>query len=244
MIVVDAVEQKDLRTIMQAVADNKLVTGSSGLAMEIPEVFEEKGYWSTSKLTFDHIQLREGSNVVLVVAGSCAPATHEQNQYAKEHGFKTILIDVEQVIRGGEPQVHEIECVVEKASQLIGFGENVLVYTSDEQSPSGSAHELGRELGLTISEVGNAISSSLADMTHRILNRSKLNKLIIAGGETAGHICRALRLEALEVGKPIDPGVPCCFSIGRYKLAFALKSGNFGARDFYVKATDVLRQYS
>jgi len=40
-----------------------------------------------------------------------------------------------------------------------------------------------------------------------------------------------------------DTGVPCCFSTGKYKLALALKSGNFGAEDFYTRAADILRQY-
>ena len=38
----------------------------------------------------------------------------------------------------------------------------------------------------------------------------------------------------------IDPGVPATQSIGDEPLALALKSGNFGTKDFFVKALKAL----
>jgi uncharacterized protein YgbK (DUF1537 family) len=43
-------------------------------------------------------------------------------------------------------------------------------------------------------------------------------------------------LGALRVGRNIEPGVPLCYSLGRYRLPVVLKSGNFGGEDFYSKA--------
>ena len=42
-------------------------------------------------------------------------------------------------------------------------------------------------------------------------------------------------VEAMAVGPEIDPGVPALAVPGR-GLALALKSGNFGADDFFLKA--------
>jgi hypothetical protein len=53
---------------------------------------------------------------------------------------------------------------------------------------------------------------------------------------TSGAICRQLELGAFRGGGNIDPGVPLCYSLGKFKLPVALKSGNFGAPDFYQKA--------
>ena len=64
--------------------------------------------------------------------------------------------------------------------------------------------------------------------------------LVVAGGETSGAICRRLELGAFRVGKNIDPGVPLCYSLGKFKLPVALKSGNFGAPDFYLKAVNAI----
>jgi uncharacterized protein YgbK (DUF1537 family) len=49
----------------------------------------------------------------------------------------------------------------------------------------------------------------------------------------------ALGVQGLYIGPEIDPGVPWTFSIGEPTLALALKSGNFGAPDFFTKALRV-----
>jgi uncharacterized protein YgbK (DUF1537 family) len=51
----------------------------------------------------------------------------------------------------------------------------------------------------------------------------------------------ALGVTALRIGPEIDPGVPWTRAIGGPDVALALKSGNFGAPDFFLKAWDMLR---
>jgi uncharacterized protein YgbK (DUF1537 family) len=64
---------------------------------------------------------------------------------------------------------------------------------------------------------------------------------VVAGGETSGAVVTALNLEAVAIGPEIDPGVPALASTAGEPLALALKSGNFGAPDFFAKALRVLR---
>ena len=61
-------------------------------------------------------------------------------------------------------------------------------------------------------------------------------KLVVAGGETAGAVVQALGVRAVRIGPEINPGVPWTQSLGQPRLALALKSGNFGGRDFFTKA--------
>ena len=61
-------------------------------------------------------------------------------------------------------------------------------------------------------------------------------RLVVAGGETSGAVVQALGVQALAIGAPIDPGVPWTMSLGEPRIALALKSGNFGADDFFEKA--------
>ena len=49
-----------------------------------------------------------------------------------------------------------------------------------------------------------------------------------------------LGIRGLRIGPQIDPGVPWTASLGDAPLALALKSGNFGARDFFLKAWEKL----
>jgi uncharacterized protein YgbK (DUF1537 family) len=55
-------------------------------------------------------------------------------------------------------------------------------------------------------------------------------------------VVAALGVRALRIGPEIDPGVPWTLSLGDRPLALALKSGNFGAPDFFVKAWRMLRE--
>lgn len=72
--------------------------------------------------------------------------------------------------------------------------------------------------------------------TARVLVAGGVRRLVVAGGETSGAVVSALGLGALAVGPEIDPGVPVLVSEGPDPLALALKSGNFGAPDFFAKA--------
>jgi uncharacterized protein YgbK (DUF1537 family) len=65
--------------------------------------------------------------------------------------------------------------------------------------------------------------------------------MIVAGGETSGAVVQALGVKALAIGPEIDPGVPWTRTRTGDDLVLALKSGNFGAPDFFLKAWGMLR---
>ncbi|MDR3222091.1 MAG: hypothetical protein LBU46_08840, partial [Candidatus Accumulibacter sp.] len=71
-----------------------------------------------------------------------------------------------------------------------------------------------------------------------------VGQLIVAGGETAGAVVKALGVTGLRIGPEIDPGVPWTTALtentGEQPIALALKSGNFGAPDFFLKAWNKL----
>jgi len=90
--------------------------------------------------------------------------------------------------------------------------------------------------GLDVPALGNRIAYALAGLVSEILEGQRVGGLVFAGGETSGALCRRLSLGALRVGRNIEPGVPLCYSLGKYRLPVVLKSGNFGGEDFYAKA--------
>ncbi len=73
-----------------------------------------------------------------------------------------------------------------------------------------------------------------------------MRRFVVAGGETAGAVVQALGVTGLRIGRQIDPGVPWTVSLpgslGEPALALALKSGNFGAPDFFLRAFSVLSE--
>jgi uncharacterized protein YgbK (DUF1537 family) len=59
---------------------------------------------------------------------------------------------------------------------------------------------------------------------------------VVAGGETSGAVLEALGIRMLGFEEEIDPGVPWTRSLDPEGFHLALKSGNFGSPDFFIKA--------
>src|SRR5207253_4156354 len=96
---------------------------------------------------------------------------------------------------------------------------------------------LGRE------RAGALVEQIMANIARGLVERG-VRRLVVAGGETSGAVVQALGVTGLRIGRQIDPGVPWTVSLpgsrGEPALALALKSGNFGAPDFFVRAFSVL----
>jgi uncharacterized protein YgbK (DUF1537 family) len=86
---------------------------------------------------------------------------------------------------------------------------------------------------------GEAIEQAFRQIA-RGLAAKGVRKFVVAGGETAGAVVEALGVRALAIGPEIDPGVPWTAAVGSEPYLLALKSGNFGSRDFFAKALGML----
>jgi uncharacterized protein YgbK (DUF1537 family) len=127
-----------------------------------------------------------------------------------------------------------VEEVVKWALPLLGSGP-VLIYSSASPEKVSVAHNrLGRVRAAAV------IEEAMAQIAVSLV-RSGVRRLVVAGGETSGAVVRALGLQALAVGPQIDPGVPAVASIGDPRIAMALKSGNFGLDDFFLRAVERLK---
>ncbi|PWQ92017.1 nucleotide-binding domain containing protein, partial [Leucothrix pacifica] len=82
-----------------------------------------------------------------------------------------------------------------------------------------------------------ALESFFAE-TAKVLVADGVTRLLVAGGETSGAVVEGLELQTLEIGVEIDPGVPALRA--SENLVIALKSGNFGAEDYFKKAAAIL----
>ena len=105
----------------------------------------------------------------------------------------------------------------------------LLYATASPREVQAVQSELGAE------RAGHLVEQALAQIAEGLV-RAGVRNLVIAGGETAGAVVGALGIRALRIGRQIDPGVPWTESIGNEPIALALKSGNFGSPDFFVKA--------
>jgi uncharacterized protein YgbK (DUF1537 family) len=234
--VVDCLNDNHLETICRAAADLRLITGSSAFAIKMPSIWRERG-WVTALA-----EEREAPPVVsrtdgcLLVAGSCSVATRGQNEWLAAQGMPVLHINPRELLDDD----FERTAVMTKVREELAAGRHCLLTTTDAPAEVRQVQEWGAQRGLTVAALGQSIASALADLVLEILQDQALGGLIVAGGETSGALCRRLELGALRVGRNIEPGVPLCFSLGRFRLPVVLKSGNFGGRDFYGKALSAL----
>lgn len=223
MAIVDALENSDLYAIGAACADLPLVTGGSGIALGLPGNFIRAGLLNTSQ---NHqagaLPTIDGWSAVL--AGSGSLATNGQVAHWKEKR-PSFCIDALAVARG-EPVVAN---ALAFARQHLALQAPLIYATTSSEQVKQVQAELGVE------RAGSLIEDTLAEIAKGLF-AAGVRRFVIAGGETSGAVVKALNVTALRIGKQIDPGVPATASIGNEPLALALKSGNFGAVDFFEKA--------
>ncbi|ASJ72684.1 3-oxo-tetronate kinase [Granulosicoccus antarcticus] len=219
LVVVDALRDEDLMQIGEAAADLKLITGGSGIALGLPENFRRQG-----KITSSSANWQGESGKCVALSGSCSTATRTQLQlHLKDNpGFEIIAADV---IEG------RIDAPTIANWLIANQGVPVAYSSADPEIVKQVQNQYGRE------QSAHAIESLFADIA-RLLVAGGITKILTAGGETSGAVVEALNLSTLEIGPEIDPGVPA-LRAGE-KLVIALKSGNFGAPDYFVKAAGIL----
>jgi uncharacterized protein YgbK (DUF1537 family) len=224
--VVDAIEDGDLMTIGAACRDLELVTAGSGIALGLPQNFRAQGLLPGRT---DAAELPAVAGKAAVLAGSCSAATRAQvAAMARTH--TAVAIDP---LSCGDAATLAMRALDAVAADLEAGRPFVIYSTAEPAQVAAVQEQLGREQAAAL------IETAFARLATALVERG-VRRLVVAGGETAGAVVQALGIAALAIGPQIDPGVPWTTSTGTPRLALALKSGNFGANDFFLKSLAML----
>ncbi|MCB1509885.1 MAG: four-carbon acid sugar kinase family protein [Hyphomicrobiaceae bacterium] len=221
-VVCDAINDRHLMSLGEAIAHHRLVTGGSGIALGLPANFVRAGKLAASD-GIRPLQAKPGRAAIL--SGSCSQATRGQVAHAIGAGLPARRVDAMELAAGKVA-----------ADQLVAFAlaqpadHPVLIYSSEAPEVVG---EVQRALGRDAA--GHLVERLMAEVA-RGLVKAGFTRLIVAGGETSGAVVGGLEVQAIEIGPEIDPGVPWTRSLDDRQLALALKSGNFGGPDFFTAA--------
>ena len=225
--IVDAIEDHDLEAIGEAAADFPLITGGSGIALGLPENFRRQGLLDDNAAA-DALPPVTGAAVVL--SGSCSEATRAQVAYL---GERVPVFTIDPIAASAGRRIAEE--ALAWAKPRLGDRPILISATAPPEEVAAIQRVLGRE------RAGASVERVFADIA-RGLGAYGVRRLVIAGGETAGAVVQALGVTGLRIGRQIDPGVPWTVSLDQPMLALALKSGNFGASDFFLRAFSVLSE--
>ena len=223
--IVDAVSNDDLMRLGPALKGMPLVTAGSGVAIGLPANF---GIAPSSQAS----QLPPASGWRAVVSGSCSNATNQQVLEFIDSGRPALRIDPLRIAAGEDVTAQ----VLAWAAPLLQRGPVLVYSTAEAAAVKAIQGRLGVEpAGAMVERTIAAVAAGLVQLGVR--------QLVIAGGETSGACVQALGVTQMQIGPQIDPGVPWCHAStpAGDGLHIALKSGNFGAPDFFSKAFGMLQ---
>jgi uncharacterized protein YgbK (DUF1537 family) len=221
-VVVDAVADADLDVIAAACRDFKLLTGGSALAMPLPGLHRASGLLQDAG-GGPGWQAPQGG--ALILSGSCSAMTQKQVAAYQRHAPSLQLDPLRLAQDGVQPAL----------DWLAGQGGTPLIFaTAAPEKVKAAQEQLGRD------RAGALVEDALARIAVFARDRG-VRRIVVAGGETSGAVTKALGVTRLDIGSEIAPGVPwCACDSGGARMALALKSGNFGAEDFFATALHTL----
>ncbi|MEH7081588.1 four-carbon acid sugar kinase family protein [Neobacillus drentensis] len=233
-LIIDVKDQSSLQVIAKAIKDEKIICGASGIAEELALVMN-KGQNGTGSISIPKLE-----SGVLCAAGSLMPQTFHQVEEMKQRGLP--VFEMKSPILFSDQKDAHLEELITNLVKRLNDSKDVLVHSSNTQEVVQETKQLGAGLGYTNTSISRMVSESLAFVVDETLKRTKVNRLLLAGGETSASVCSRLGIEGLTVWKEIEPGLPSCISFDPPTRMLVLKSGSFGSKDFFVKAIEHLKE--
>jgi 3-dehydrotetronate 4-kinase len=224
--IIDAITDQHLLEIGSAAAELRLITGGSGVALGLPANFMRQGYLKQNRASQSMLA---PSGRALILAGSCSEATRSQVRTAIEAGIPSYRLEPAHLAKNMQLTDDACAWAMKQSAD-----EPVLIYSSADPVAVSAAQEL-----LGRNRAGQLVEDALAATARRLVECG-FTRIVVAGGETSGAVVNGLNVKALEIGPEIDPGIPWTRNVGEPHLVLALKSGNFGGPDFFLKAWDRL----
>src|SRR5262249_15008030 len=131
----------------------------------------------------------------------------------------------------------EVGAALTWAGERIGQGPVLISAAAPPEQVVALQARHGREAS------GRAIEAATAGITKALVAKG-VRRLVIAGGETSGAAIDRLGVPAFLVGPEIAAGVPLMRTVGaaQGEMLVALKSGNFGGRDFFARALAMMEK--
>ena len=234
--VADPASQREAgRLVWQQRGQGVFSASSSGLQYALVEYWRSRGWLPATP------SLPQGQAVpcIAVVSGSCSPMSAAQIEWAEgSDGFLTERMDVGQCLDAAQAE-QEIERLVALAVDAVSRNVSPVIYSArgpDDPAVTGF-DALVQRAGCEKGQATERIGMALAEVMRRLLDRTELRRIVVAGGDSSGAVASHLGVQAFTVAAGMAPGVPLCRAWSdnprRDGLEIALKGGQLGAVSFY-----------
>ena len=238
MVALDVVDEGALAAVGRLIWRNRgnrlFVIGSQGIEYALTAYWRDAGALEDAPTSAAPASASRTASV----SGSCSPVTASQIEAARKQGFATMRVDAARAVDSGEWN-REIERKSEKALAALGVGKDPIIFTAlGPDDPSvGSLRAAIESSRATEEAVNESIGVGLGKLLAKVVDAGRVERVAIAGGDTAGRSVAALGIDALTALAPISPGVALCRAHsdgGSFAdLQVALKGGQMGEPDFF-----------
>ena len=222
--IADAIFDADLETLGRAALAHRVSCGASGLGLGLARALAS----GAADPAADVLAAPVGG-LAACLAGSCSQATLQQIE-AAEALMPVLRLDPERLIGEGGVVAEALAW----AGERIGAGPVLIASSASPEAVRALQARHGVE------RAGHAIEGALAQLASALVERG-VRRLVVAGGETSGAVVDHLGLKAFRLGPEIAAGVPVLRTASGEPMLLALKSGNFGGRDFFERALRMMR---
>jgi uncharacterized protein YgbK (DUF1537 family) len=170
----------------------------------------------------------------VVISGSVSPTTERQIRYSTQNGFTALPIDAVELAS----EKASLGAIIETALQLLNEGKSPIIHTA-----LGPASDAGSILN-AIPHARQKLGEGLGIILRALIERTKLRRVLVAGGDTSSHALGQLDIFALTTRMPLPktPGSPLCIAASNNQhlsgLEIALKGGQVGDDAYFVNLRD------
>lgn len=224
-VIADGVIEHDLDDVAATQVNSPLVAGAAGFALALGRVRAQ--LLSGEGGADEAVEAAQGEQQTAVLAGSCSASTLEQIAQFQAEGNPS-----HQLVAAHDLTVDGLVAAAMAWFDGLGHGTVPLFYSS---VPPEELDQIHRDIGGD--HASELFEESLARIASELCARG-VNRFVIAGGETSGSVTRSLGVTGGLMGDRVDDGVSWLHSTQEPQLALLLKSGNFGAADMFLRATN------
>lgn len=175
---------------------------------------------------------------MVVVSGSCSPVTATQINWGLEQGYCGIRLDGP-ALADPEKRAKEEARATQLALEAVDKGTQPLIFSAcgPEDPAIQQTQETLRAHGETGASPSTVLGKSQGRILKALLEKTGIRRVVVAGGDTSGHVTEQLGIFALEMLMPIAPGSPLCTAHSENPLfdglEISLKGGQVGTREYF-----------
>ena len=226
IIVVDSSNERHLKDIVSSgikFSDKILFSGSAGLANYLVKKFNKNKQLN--------INIKDNKQPVLIVGGSKNPVMLDQIEYLINHlKFAVLKIDIKQIFY---QEKRVLDNYVNECLEIIMKNQDLIIYNDAVYNKKELIDEkLMQEYKLSYRELGNRIKEFFGKLASVVVRESKINNLVLTGGDIAVSVCSELKISELELIGELLPGIP--LTSAHFKdntLSIITKAGGFGKKE-------------